>query len=75
MKMRRPAHDGDAFSVRHPKMLLARRAKIFQQFDALRGFDAAVDIARDNACLIEKRELGEGEAAVRGIGVVVYLKG
>ena len=66
MKMRRPAHDGDAISVRHPKMPLARRAKIFQPFDALRGFDAAVDIARNRTCLTEKRDLDEGEVYAIG---------
>ena len=64
--LQRPAHDGDAFSLRHPKMPLSRRAKIFQPFDALRGFDAAVDIAREGTCLIEKRELDEGEVYVIG---------
>ncbi len=41
----RPTHDDDAFSRRHPKMPVAKRAKIFLPFDALRGFDAAIDIA------------------------------
>ena len=66
MEMQRPAHDGDAFSVRHPKMPLSRRAKIFQPFDALRGFDAAVDVARDRTCLTEKRDLDEGEVYAVG---------
>lgn len=35
----RPQHCGDYFSVRHPKMNCAKRAKIFAPFAALRGFD------------------------------------
>ena len=33
--LRRPAHDGDAFSRRHPKMAQLNRAKIFAPFAAL----------------------------------------
>ena len=40
--LRRPAHDGDAFSRRHPKMTQLNRAKIFAPFAALTGFDSAV---------------------------------
>ena len=35
----KPEHDGDYFSVKHPKMSCAKRAKIFAPFAALRGFD------------------------------------
>ena len=39
----RPKHEGcDDFSLRHPKMPLGQRAKIFAPFDALRGFDFAI---------------------------------
>ena len=39
----RPQHDRfDAFSIRHPKMELSKRAKIFAPFAALRGFDFAI---------------------------------
>ncbi len=39
----KPIHDpDDPFYIKHPKMDLSRRAKIFAPFDALRGFDAAV---------------------------------
>ena len=38
----RPAHDGDAFSRRHPKMAQLNRAKIFAPFAALSGYDEAV---------------------------------
>ena len=35
----KPTHDRyDSFSIRHPSMDLARRAKIFTPFDALKGF-------------------------------------
>ena len=39
---RRPAHDGDVFSRRHPKMARLNRAKIFAPFAALSGYDDAV---------------------------------
>ena len=40
--LRRPVHDGDVFSRRHPKMTQLNRAKIFAPFAALAGFDSAV---------------------------------
>ncbi len=40
--LHRPAHDGDAFSRRHPKMAQLNRAKIFAPFAALSGYDEAV---------------------------------
>ena len=44
--LRRPAHDGDAFSRRHPKMAQLNRAKIFAPFAALSGYDEAVKSKR-----------------------------
>ncbi len=39
----RPQHAvPDAFSIKHPKMDVLRRAKIFAPFDALKGFDDAL---------------------------------
>lgn len=39
----RPVHEGmDAFLIRHPRMDVVHRAKIFAPFDALRGFDFAI---------------------------------
>ena len=39
----KPVHDSlDPFSAKHPKMDVAKRAKIFAPFDALRGFSAAI---------------------------------
>ena len=39
----KPMHNADdPFLIRHPRMDLSRRAKIFAPFDALRGFDAAI---------------------------------
>jgi len=38
----RPAHDGDVFSRRHPRMARLNRAKIFAPFAALAGYDEAV---------------------------------
>ena len=56
----RPQHAlWDDFSVRHPKMPLERRAKIFSPFDALRGFNLAIE---DKLRLyVDKRELSEEE--------------
>ena len=58
----RPEHAlCDDFSLRHPKMPLGQRAKIFSPFSALRGFEQAIDEKR---CLyVEKRELNEEEQA------------
>ena len=40
----KPAHDKhDSFSIRHPSMDLGRRAKIFNAFDALKGFREIID--------------------------------
>lgn len=39
----RPEHDRyDPFSIRHPRMNVGHRAKIFSPFDALKGFSEAV---------------------------------
>ena len=39
----RPRHQKtDPFGIRHPRMDLGKRAKIFAPFDALRGFSAAI---------------------------------
>ena len=63
MAQHRPEHNGDAFSRRHPKMPVSKRAKIFLAFDALRGFDASIDIAKTESRYVVKRELGEEETA------------
>ena len=58
----RPEHGPyDEFSLRHPKMPLGQRAKIFSPFDALAGFSEAIDdkLVR----YVEKRELTEEEQA------------
>ena len=38
----RPVHTDDAFGRRHPSMSMAKRAKIFAPFAALKGFDEAI---------------------------------
>ena len=54
----RPRHQKmDPFWIRHPSMDVAKRAKIFAPFDALRGFNAAI-IAKD-ALYETKKELSE----------------
>ena len=60
----RPDHSEDMFFRKYPPMSLDKRAKIFSPFDALRGFDAAVDIARDTSGYVSQRELDEGEIIV-----------
>lgn len=56
----RPEHRRcDDFSLRHPRMALEQRAKIFSPFAALRGFEEAVDSKR--RLYVEKRELNEEE--------------
>ncbi len=56
----RPQHAlCDAFSARHPKMPLGRRAKIFSPFSALRGFEEAVDSKLER--YVSKVELNEEE--------------
>ena len=54
----RPRHQKmDPFWIRHPSMDVAKRAKIFAPFDALRGFSAAI-IAKD-ALYEPKRDLSD----------------
>ncbi len=39
----KPKHDPyDDFSIKHPAMELSRRAKIFNPFDALKGFNEEI---------------------------------
>ncbi len=61
----RPQHNAyDDFSLRHPKMPLSRRAKLFAPFDALRGFSDLISKAEAKAdsrqpaldCLAQKNE-------------------
>ena len=47
----RPKHQGDAFSLRHPPMSLADRAKIFSPFAALKGYEEAIDRAAEESVL------------------------
>ena len=44
--LRRPVHDGDVFSRRHPKMAQLNRAKLFAPYAALRGFEDRVAAKR-----------------------------
>ena len=51
----RPRHDEyDSFNIRHPAMDITRRAKIFNPFNALKGFDEALGAAEVQA--EEKRQ-------------------
>ena len=63
LHMERPRHDGDAFSRKHPKMDRVKRAKIFQPFDALRGFSAEIDIANADTMLPPESEPDDWEPA------------
>ncbi len=54
----RPKHDlPDDFAIRHPKMSLSQRAKIFSPFSALRGFEEAIDSKLET--YVSKIELSE----------------
>lgn len=56
----RPKHGRcDDFSLKHPKMLLSQRAKIFSPFAALKGFEEAID--EKIQVYVEKRELNDEE--------------
>jgi len=56
----RPKHGCcDDFSLKHPKMLLSQRAKIFSPFAALKGFEEAID--EKVQVYVEKRELNDEE--------------
>ena len=56
----RPKHGRcDDFSLKHPRMLLSQRAKIFSPFAALKGFEDAID--EKVQVYVEKRELNDEE--------------
>ncbi len=56
----RPQHKPcDEFSIRHPKMQLGQRAKIFAPFSALKGFEEAID--EKLVRYVDKRELTDEE--------------
>ncbi len=72
----KPVHAGtDPFRRRHPGMDLGRRAKIFNPFDALRGFDEAVSAKRE--FYEDRRELNEEDRAEldRRTQILVQLAG
>ena len=52
-----PIHDHDAFSLKHPRMDLGKRAKIFAPFDALDGYSDAVK--SKNVVYVDKIDLNE----------------
>lgn len=46
----KPVHEkNDSFYIRHPPMELSRRAKIFNPFDALKGFSDELSKAEHEA--------------------------
>lgn len=57
MKNGRPAHRGDDFSRRHPRMAAAKRAKLFMPFDALTGLGETV--AERRIVTVPEAELSE----------------
>ena len=58
----RPKHGRcDDFSLKHPKMQLSQRAKIFSPFAALTGFEEAID--EKVQVYVEKREPNDEEQA------------
>lgn len=53
----KPQHDQyDSFRIRHPRMSIGHRAKIFSPFDALKGFNEAV--SSKNVLYEDRRDLG-----------------
>ena len=56
---RRPAHEGDVFSRRHPRMAQLNRAKIFAPFAALSGYDGAI---RSKQVPYEPRRIRDADA-------------
>ena len=59
----RPKHETfDAFCLKHPKMDVGKRAKIFAPFDALKGFNEAVsskDVLYVEQVLLEREDQEE----------------
>ena len=55
----RPVHDQDAFSAKHPPMPREKRAKLFAPFDALTGYNEALD--EQEIVWQERAELGEAK--------------
>ena len=56
----RPKHSRcDDFSLKHPRMQLSQRAKIFSPFSALTGFEEAIE--EKVQVYVEKRELNDEE--------------
>lgn len=56
----RPKHERcDEFSIRHPKMQMSQRAKIFAPYAALRGFEEVIEEKRQ--FYVQRRELNEEE--------------
>ena len=57
-QQQRPQHQWDDFSIKHPKMSRAGRAKIFMPYDALKGYKEAV---REKERLFENKRQLSGE--------------
>ena len=55
----RPTHDQDDFSAKHPPMPREKRAKLFAPFDALTGYNEALD--EQEIVWQERAELGEAK--------------
>ena len=55
----RPTHDQDDFSAKHPPMPREKRAKLFAPFDALTGYNEALD--EQEVVWQERAELGEAK--------------
>ena len=68
--LRRPAHDGDAFSCRHPKMAQLNRAKIFAPFAALSGYDEAVRSKQVPYVPRRQRDAGQMRALNRALATL-----
>ena len=66
----RPAHDGDAFSRRHPRMAQLNQAKIFAPFAALSGYDEAVRSKQVPYVPRRQRDAGQMRALNRALATL-----
>lgn len=65
--LRRPAHEDDLFSRRHPRMARLNRAKIFAPFAALSGYDEAVKSKQTHYVPRRQRDAEEMRALNRAL--------
>ena len=62
-------------SIRHPRMPVSARVKIFSPFSALRGYDEELALEKNKRFLIPKRTLSEEESRILSERMVRLTKG